>query len=89
MLECAHHTHPHVIFDLASTEDEESDEQASLILQLKLGEIKSIIRIMRIAMEREYNRECLVVPVSSFSLFPSFLLLFLFSSSTPNLNYVS
>ena len=78
MLECAHHTHPHVIFDLASTEDEESDEQASLILQLKVGEIKSIIRIMRIAMEREYNRECLLVPVCSLS----FLFLFLFSSSS-------
>lgn len=63
MLECPHHTHPHVVFDLASTEDAQSDEQSSLVLQLKVGEIKSIIRIMRIAMEREYNRECLVVPV--------------------------
>ncbi|PLB35907.1 uncharacterized protein BDW47DRAFT_127649 [Aspergillus candidus] len=70
VLECPHHTHPHVVFDLASTEDAQSDEQSSLVLQLKVGEIKSIIRIMRIAMEREYNRECLVVPVLVLSYTP-------------------
>ncbi|PLN86890.1 hypothetical protein BDW42DRAFT_189807 [Aspergillus taichungensis] len=59
VLECAHHTHPHVIFDLASTDGGQSDGQSSL----KIGEIRSIIRIMRIVMEREYNRECLLVPV--------------------------
>ncbi|PKY00076.1 hypothetical protein P168DRAFT_322534 [Aspergillus campestris IBT 28561] len=70
VLECPHHTHPHVVFDLASSGDAQSDEQSNLVLQLKVGEIKSIVRVMRIAMEREYNRECLVVPVLLLSYTP-------------------